>query len=53
MAVKRIFYDSRVYGGKLLDAVVFDPYDGSKYVIKNFVNGTSLGTKLRFWFIQR
>jgi hypothetical protein len=39
MAVKKILY----VRGQRFDAVVFDPYNGSRHIIRNFTQGTSLG----------
>jgi len=47
MAVKKILY----VPGKRFHAVVFYPYDGSRFIIRNFNQGTTLGQNLRFWFI--
>jgi RHS repeat-associated protein len=48
MAVKKILY----VPGKRFDVVVFDPYNGSRTVIRNFTQGTILGQNLRFWHIN-
>ncbi len=48
MAVKKKLY----VPGKRFDAVIYDPYNGSRYLIRNFNQGTTLGQNLRFWFIN-
>lgn len=47
-AVKKILY----VPGKRFDAVVFDPYNGSRFKMRNFNQGSTLGQNLRFWFIN-
>jgi hypothetical protein len=48
MAVKKVLY----VPGKRFDAVIFDPYNGSRYLMRNFNQSTTLGQNLRFWFIN-
>lgn len=48
MALKKILY----VPGKRFDALMFDPYNGGRYLIQNFNQGTTLGENLRFWFLR-
>lgn len=48
MAVKKVLS----YPGGRLSAILFDPYNGSRLIMKNFTQGTKFGTNLRFWFIH-
>jgi len=48
MAVKKILY----VPGKRFDVVLYDPYQGNRYLMRNFKQGTTLGQNLRFWFIN-
>jgi hypothetical protein len=48
VAVKKILY----VPGKRFDAVIFDPYNGSRFKMRNFNQGSGLGQNLRFWFIN-
>ncbi len=48
MAVKKILY----VPGKRFDAVIFDPYNGRRFNMRNFDQGSGLGQNLRFWFIN-
>lgn len=47
LTVKKVFGFPR---GRL-DLLLFDPFDGRRIRIRDFTQGTNLGTNLRFWFI--
>jgi RHS repeat-associated protein len=48
MAVREVLY----VPNKRFDVRVFDSYDGSRRLLRNFQQGTPLGKELRFWFIN-